>query len=215
MLFLSGEIQPILSIGISRQDFRIKANISSNFVIFGTTMTMGQWGIVGNPGGGSASSQTNKGFYRIDTDNGGIPNNSDIRTYRSVPPVIRLFTYTSDVPVDANGNLVIPADINYDTQIQELDKSQYFEYNVNGQFLLSVPCNRYRITTGEDGQDVVIDDNSSFGVFTKFYGMILINYPDINTLTEDSSWTYKYNGAESTTQGTCMDEDTTEYWIST
>lgn len=178
-------------IGITRQDFRIKAILSSDFIIFGTTMTMGEWGIYGNP----SHDDTNRGFYSLDTDVS-FDNNQDIRTYRSVPPTIKVFTYKNDVPIlDTTGqNLIIPSDIDFDKQIIQLDASEYFEYNVNGQFLLSIPCNRRKIITAEDGSEIIVTDDSAFGVFTRFYGMILIEYPSIEDLPQSSSWSTKYNG---------------------
>jgi hypothetical protein len=179
-------------IGITRQDFRVKAVLSSSFYIFGTTMTMGQWGIFGNPGGDNRTHETNYGFYSLDTDVG-FYNNLDIRTYRVAQPTIKVFTYTNDIPI-VGGNLIVPSDVNVDTQIRELDKTEYYEYNVNGNFLLTIPCNRYKVVTDDLGNETQVDDNSPYGVFSKFFGMILINYPDLNTLTEDSGWSYKYNG---------------------
>jgi hypothetical protein len=171
-------------IGITRQDFRVKAILNSNFVIFGTSMTMGITAMFGNPD----KKDTNAGFYAL-SDN--TNNNMDIRVNRVAPFEIRVFTYTSDIPIDINGNLQIPADINYDTQIRELDKSEYFEYNVNGNFLLSIPCNRRKIITDENGSDVVVADNYSAGVFTKFYGMVLARYPD---LPNEASFNKRFNG---------------------
>jgi len=62
-------------IGITRQDFRIRATLSSDFIIFGTTMTMGEWGIFGNPD----KNDENIGFYSLDTSVS-FQNNEDIRT---------------------------------------------------------------------------------------------------------------------------------------
>lgn len=178
-------------IGITRQDFRIKASLSSDFTLFGTTMTMGEWGIFGNP----EYDDTNRGFYSLDTDVS-VENNKDIRTYRSVPPTISVFTYTNDVPMSGTSGqkLIIPNDIDFDKQIRQLDPSEYFEFNVNGQFLLNIPCNRRKIITAEDGSETVVDDDSSFGVFTRFFGMILIQYPSLKDLPQSSSWSDKYNG---------------------
>lgn len=178
-------------IGITRQDFRIKAKLSSDFTIFGSTMTMGEWGIFGNP----TKDCRNRGFYSLDTDVS-IENNMDIRVYRSVPPIIKVFSYTNDIPIsDTSGEkLIIPDDIDFDKQIRQLDPSEYFEYNVNGQFLLNIPCNRRKVIIAEDGSEVVVDDDSSYGVFTRFYGMILIEYPSLEDLPQSSSWGTKYNG---------------------
>jgi hypothetical protein len=175
-------------IGITQLNFRIKAILSSSFVIFGTTMTMGLWGIFGNPDAGGTD---NLGFYSLD-DSNGIQNNMDIRTYRTANPIIRVFTYTTDVPL-VNGDIDwIHADT--DKQIRELDKTEYIEYNTNGDFLLSIPCNRVKVITSPTGENTVVDDNSTSGVFTKFFGMILIKYPDLNELPENSAWSNNYEG---------------------
>jgi hypothetical protein len=180
-------------IGITQLNFRIKAILSSSFVIFGTTMTMGLYGIFGNP----AASPDNLGFYSLDTDDGNSGgqnrNNMDIRTYRTANPVIRVFTYTTDVPL-VGGNIDwIHADT--EKQIRELDKSEYIEYNTNGDFLLSIPCNRVKVITSSTGEETVVNDNSTSGVFTKFFGMILIKYPDLIELPENSYWSSSHNYA--------------------
>jgi len=41
---------------------------------------------------------------------------------------------------------------------------------------------------------VYIDENSPSGVFTKFFGMILIEYPDLNDLPQNSGWSHKFFG---------------------
>jgi hypothetical protein len=180
-------------IGITRQDFRVKAELLSNFTIFGTTMTMGIYGLFGNP----AANNQNQGLYSLDTDDGtgatNLDNNTDIRTYRTAKPTIRLFTYTNDVPILANGTLDTST-VDTEKQIRELDKSEYFEYNENGNFMLIVPCNRVRVITSSTGEDEVIPDDSQYGVFSKFFGMILINYPDLNELPEKSGWSHVFDG---------------------
>lgn len=188
-------------IGITRQDFRIKATISNDFVIFGSTMTAGLYGMTGNPDIDDYST-TNIGLYSIsDTKDGTesrvdrFNNNIDIRTYRSVPPIINVFTYTNDIPInESNSNeLIIPTNIDYNNQIRKLDKSEYFEYNVNGEFMLVIPCNRNKVITAEDGSEIRISDDSPHGVFTKFFGMILIEYPNFDELPQNSTWTGKYS----------------------
>ena len=175
-------------IGITQLNFRIKAILSSSFTIFGTTMTMGLYDIFGNPN----ASTTNSGFYSLSDSDNDIQNNMDIRTYRTANPIIRVFTYTTDVPI-VNGDIDwVNADPN--SQIRELDKTEYVEYNTNGDFLLSIPCNRVKVITSLTGEKIVVDDSSTSGVFTKFFGMILIKYPDLTDLPEDSSWSTHYDG---------------------
>lgn len=185
-------------IGITQQNFRVKAVLSSDFIIFGTTMTMGIEGIFGNP----AINSHNYGFYSLNANNNRVDsfsNNTDIRTYRSVPPIIKVFTYTNDVPVNQldNSKLVLPTNLNVDKQIRLLDKTEYFEYNVDGNFLLNIPCNRNKIVTSSDGKEIKVDDDSTNGVFTRFYGMILIEYPNLTDLPQNSGWNSKYSDGDS------------------
>jgi|GEM_PF-819509 len=180
-------------IGITQLNFRIKAILSSSFTIFGTTMTMGLYDIFGNPN----ASTTNSGFYSLSDSDNDIQNNMDIRTYRTANPIISVFTYTTDVPIVVNINGDIDIDwVNADpnSQIRELDKTEYVEYNTNGDFLLNIPCNRVKVITSPTGEKTVVDDSSTSGVFTKFFGMILIKYPDLTDLPENSSWSTHYNG---------------------
>lgn len=185
-------------IGITRQDFRIKAQLFSSFTIFGTSMTMGEFGVYGD---GSFNDGNDYAFYTL---NGQQPayisqhtpddyrkNAMDIRTYRVTEPIIKVFTYNTNIPINSIGTLNIPvtniSESFFDDNIRELDKSEYFEYNVNGDFLLNIPCNRIKVITDDMGREIQVPDNAAEGVFTRFYGMILISYPTATELRINSN----------------------------
>lgn len=185
-------------IGITRQDFRIKAQLFSSFTIFGTSMTMGELGVFGD---GSIDGGRDYAFYSINGqtifgDSWSYRKNAiDIRTYRTTEPIIRVFTYNTDIPIKSDGTLNLPtgtaltntAPEFFDENIRLLDKSEYFEYNVNGDFLLNIPCNRVKVITDDLGRQIQVPDDAAEGVFTKFYGMILINYPTATELKISSN----------------------------
>lgn len=187
-------------IGITRQDFRVKASLVSNFTIFGTSMTMGQYGVFGSGG-------NDYGFYSLNPQNifSGIDANrknaSDIRTYRVAEPEIRIFTYNTDIPIKADGTLDLPSGTAlqntpvtyFDENIRELDPSEYFVYNVGGQFLFNVPCNRAKIITGNSGEQIPVADDSSYGIFTKFFGMMLVKYPNLPISSSGGDYSGKHS----------------------
>ena len=165
-------------IGITRQDFRVRAVIESTFTIFGTSMTMGIQTTMGD----SSISQTNRGFYYLSSRSEALGgndnlNNVDIRTYRPSTMIIKVFSYNETIPITSiTGRTVNPAN---PTTIRELSASEYFEYNVGGDFVLTIPCNRKKVITNESGQNIVVPDSSTNGIFTEFYGMLLIEYDNL------------------------------------
>jgi len=184
------------TIGITRQDFRIRAEIKSSFVIFGTSMTMGAQATIGDPTKdfSGMDGDKNYGFYFLfgRTSDGSLENNYDIRTYRPSPFDIRVFSYKTTIPVDDILNYEGSTTLNPDTDIYELSKTEYFEYNQNGDFVLSIPCNRNKVIFDEFGNETPVPENSPYGIFTDFYGMILVQYPvDLEITT---SFSKKFNG---------------------
>ena len=181
-------------IGITRQDFRVRANIESNFVIFGTSMTMGQMAMFGNPN----VSRTNRGFYAMSyslDSTAGIPlysnyGNIDIRVNRVAPIEIKVFSILPSSPniqIDSNGDLQLLSNFDPDTDIVELFDSDYYKYvDNNGNFALSIPCNQVKIITDDLAVNKIVDNNSTVGVFSKFFGMVLARYPDVDVLPINS-----------------------------
>jgi hypothetical protein len=178
-------------IGITRQDFRTsKTVLTSNTIIIGNTMTMGSYGIYGNPD----ANDEDRGFYSLHTQSGGFGNNLDIRTYRVSNPEIRIFTFSNRIPIDINDQLIFPNDFDYDKDIYEVDKSEYFIVQKDGSFLINLQCNRRKSYINEEGEEIVVDDDYELGIFSRFYGMMLIKYPNLEELPINNSWDKKFNG---------------------
>jgi hypothetical protein len=179
-------------IGFTRQDFKIKCRIEQNFTIFGTSFTHGKLTSIGTPDRSlSAANSEDDGFYRYTNYQG---NTSDIRVQRTANPIIRLFSYSLDTSIfNITGNTL---NLDYNKQIFEVPKEQYFEYNNEfGNFVLNVPCNRLKQVVDNQGNIINVDDNSSYGSFTKFFGFITFEYP--TDLSIDATFAKKYEDGPS------------------
>lgn len=166
-------------IGITRQDFKIRALLIATFTIFGAAFTDGQsahWGR-----GGS----TIKQLYAMEDKGPGELLNASISTKRNGLISETLFylpTTVSDSEI--TGNSFDPTD--YKT----LDQSQYTRYIENGQFIYIIPCNRKRVVTNELGQEEVVADDDPRGVFTEFNGFMILDYSDDVALPMDRADDY-------------------------
>ncbi|MFW6242810.1 MAG: hypothetical protein ACOC2W_01490 [bacterium] len=181
-------------IGITRQDFRIRAEIKANSVIFGTIGTMGENSTIGDP---SRYSRRDEGFYYMSRN---MEENVDIRTLRASDNLrIRVFTYPpnvneDDIIYDLDQTFTDDDDydnrhrINTETDIVELDPNEYYSYVENGSFVVVVPCNRDRKKRNEFNEEIPVSDDSNEGVFTKFLGMMLVDYVDDNDLPIDDNF---------------------------
>lgn len=179
-------------IGITRQDFRIKAQLTSSFVVFGTTMTMGDLTTIGDPDVGDSDHNpgTNNSFYYISKQQ---ETNIDLRTYRPNPFTIRVFSYLPTIPIAD----IVSGNVNPVSDIYELGKEEYFEFQNNGDFVLTIACNRTKVITDDTGAEIHVDDNNSFGVFTEFYGMMIFEYPDTTQLVIRKTYSKDFNGNNS------------------
>jgi hypothetical protein len=178
-------------IGITRQDFNIRAQIRSSTIVFGTIGTMGEPCVIGTPDiSYDGDDRNNSSFYFLSNESNNEIN-MDIRTLRGSNDLnIKVFTYPnyinkSDIDKDLTGTTFTDINdyknnslINTRTDIVELDESEYYYYVNNGFFVLVINCNRDRRITNEQGELVPIDEDSEKGVFTNFLGMVLIDYND-------------------------------------
>lgn len=198
-------------IGITRQDFRIRAEIKANAVIFGTIGTMGVTSVLGSP-----ARDRRFGFDLLSPD---VNINTDIRTLRGSNNLnIRLFTYTNnvskeDIEHDLSLNIFTYNNIddynddtivNTTTNIIELDKNEYYSYIDNGSFVIVVPCNRNKIIKDEFNNIIPVSDDSDKGIFTKFLGMILVDYnndSDLEIIQNHNGDTYYGKDKPQNTRG--------------
>jgi hypothetical protein len=168
-------------IGITRQDFRIRAQLINNFVIFGSYFTQGRLAVNGDPDRSIATNNGNDdGFYRLSDD---YWNNVDFRTNRVGDLIINLYSYGLNVDMNDVDDDIATSGTTIDPQsdIFFVDPNTYFSFidNENGQFIVSVPCNRRKVITDEFGNEVVVDDDNTNGIFTRFYGMAFFEHEDL------------------------------------
>lgn len=188
-------------IGITRQDFKIRAELISSIIVFGTIGTMGEPCVIGTP---SRADRKNKSFYYLSNN---VEQNIDIRTLRGSDSLkFRVFSFNSNINKD---------DIDYDLaytgttiseyredrkinpakDMYELDQSEFYSYVSNGSFVLVIPCNRDKVITDEFGNKIP-SPNSSVGVYSKFIGCIVAEYENnvTTTITQDHGGNTYYGG---------------------
>ena len=156
-------------IGITRQDFRIRAELLSTFTLFGTSFTDGDnsmWGDE-NDGGNKRIRELYK--LRSNTDiNVGIGSR---RIGKITEKVYSINANISDADIDA-GNF------DPDDDVVLLDQSQYVRFIRDGDFVYQIPCNRRKIVTNDQGEDVVVDNDFKGGAFTEFRGFMVFEIPE-------------------------------------
>lgn len=157
-------------IGITRQDFKIRAKLVSSFSIFGTIFTdafYAGWGSNGNLNymipnedleGETASEKTRF--------------NLDIESKRNGDVEINVFYYPNRVS-DAD---ILSGNVNTKEDIVLLQPSEYSQILDKGMFIITVPCNRRKKIVNEFGELIDVDDDNVNGIFTEFIGFITIKY---------------------------------------
>jgi hypothetical protein len=128
-------------IGITRQDFKIKAKLRPVVTVFGSIVTMGQdglWGISKSPG--CTTGPNTCKFYTInnyDDGDGDISgfNVENFRLPRANAEIYTISNTISDELIDANN-------FNIDTDIIKLTKTEYTEFIDDGVFVYLISCNR-------------------------------------------------------------------------
>jgi len=151
-------------IGITRQDFRIRAELSNSITIFGSVFTDSEdttWGELHNDNRKDICE-----LYRIN-----VPGEKhiSISTKRSINVTEKIYYYPSnitDAQITGNTSFANPSNM------EILDKSKYSSYKKDGDFVFIINANRNKITTDELGNKIRIDDDSPYGLFTQFRGFI-------------------------------------------
>jgi hypothetical protein len=161
-------------IGITRQDFRIRATLTNTFTIFGSAFT--------------DSAETLRGYDRESTLEEEIrdlyeifPNSDDdsgyndaygtsLATKRIGTIKETIYYYPSDM-TDAEINAADPTE-----DMLVLDKSEYSAYYRNGDFVFIINCNRDRVITNQQGNEIPVNFDNPNGVFTSFRGFITLEY---------------------------------------
>jgi hypothetical protein len=164
-------------IGITRQDFRIRAVLTNTFVLFGSSFTDDSYAMRGsvNDGGGSSDREIRDYFTTFpneETDTGSGEFQNALANKRISEITEKIYYYPVDISDDDIDNGI--ADPIEDMQI--LNENEYSVYKRDGDFAFIINCNRRRVITNDDGDEVEVDANSSEGVFTEFRGFITLEY---------------------------------------
>lgn len=155
------------TIGITRQDFRIRSVLVNTFVIFGSVFTDGSNAMWGS-NHDSGTRDIREIYYITDEGN----ENISIQSKRIGIVSEKLYYYPaniSDAQIDS-GN------VDPKTDMVLLDPTEYSIYKRNGDFALILSCNRSRIVTDEFGNESPVPENSPDGIFTKFRGFMTLEY---------------------------------------
>ncbi len=167
-------------IGITRQDFKIRAVLVSAFTVFGSAFTDANGGTWGR--GGS----TIKQLYSM---NGGDPSPLLSMDYKRIGTIHETIMFVPNTVADAKitGNLLDTLN-----DYKQLFPNQYTRYVDKGVFTYIIPCNRKKIITDERGFEIEIPNNDSRGVFTEFVGFMVMDYSDQAELPVGRP--FEYNG---------------------
>ena len=151
------------TIGITRQDFRIRSVLNNTFIIFGTVFTDGQNAMWGND---IFNNQKISELYTMGGD--AAWTKISIQSKRIGKVTEKIYYYPASV-TDAQIATADPK-----TQMILLDTTQYSAYKRDGDFVFIISCNRNKIITDELGGETPISDNSVNGIYTKFRGFITL-----------------------------------------
>lgn len=176
-------------IGITRQDFRIRAELATSVTIFGSAMTMPSDVSWGNADLFGTNNITDR-LGGLSPD--GITRNV-INKYRGGNINTRILSVPNTVD-DTDIN-----DLSYDVESMVLlEDTQYFEYQESGSFVYIIPCDRKKVVTNEIGELIEVPADNPDGIFTEFVGCFLTEFEELsvdpiqNLYNGDNS--YKFSG---------------------
>lgn len=152
------------TIGITRQDFRIRSVLNNTFVMFGSAFTDGENSMWGEH---DHSAVRIGELFRARNDT-----NATVGMYTKRPGKVteKIFFYppnVSDARIDSGQADPI-------SEMEVLDPSQYSVYKKEGDFVFIVSCNRNKIITDDYGNPQSIDADSPNGIFTEFRGFVTL-----------------------------------------
>jgi len=161
-------------IGITRQDFRIRAELVSTFIIFGSAFTDGVNSMWGQYFGSDDKGQVSE-MHHIRND---IDTNISISSKRIGTISEKIYYYPTNITdeqLTAQTNDQTGT-IDFTSQMLILDPSEYTTYKRNGDFVYIIKCNRHKIITDDFGNEIQVPDDSTNGIFNQFRGFVTFSY---------------------------------------
>lgn len=161
-------------IGITRQDFRIRANIVSQFTIFGSVFTDGEevyWG-----GETNSEKYAIKQMYRMA---GNEEYKLSIRSKRIGKVTEKIYYYPNTLSDEEIERRIATNDYTLHEDLKLLDPSEYSVYKRDGDFVFIINCNRKKVIINDFGERIVVPDSYNGGIYTEFKGFVTLE------ITED------------------------------
>ena len=150
------------TIGITRQDFRIRATLVNTFTVFGSSFTDGDNAMWGDNYNGQELSD----LFRARDDA-----NATIGMYTKRIGIIdeQIYYYPPNI---SDGDIDV-GNVDPTVDMILLGKTEYSTYKRDGDFVLLISCNRNKVITDEMGNPIPVDYTSPNGIFTEFRGFII------------------------------------------
>jgi hypothetical protein len=168
-------------IGITRQDFRIRAELNNTFTIFGSIFTdayESRWAA-----NWESDNQVHavEQLYRINKGD-----NYKISSKRIGNITEKIYYYPNNISdTEINENY-------YTEELAKkmlvLDKSQYTIHKNDGEFVFIINCNRKKIIENEVGDPIEVDDSYDDGVYTEFKGFITLEITEEDLSTPNKKY---------------------------
>jgi len=178
-------------IGITRQDFRIKAMLTNQFTIFGSVFTddyKARRADKHNLDKDLAIGQ----LYRISPDE---DYNVSIRSKRIAKVTETIYYYPNDVTDDE----IQQDGVDLYKKALILDPSQYTVYKRNGDFVFIINCNRKKVITSELGSYIEVPESYNGGVYTEFKGFVTFEITEKDLATPNVKLDNAIGGKHSVT----------------
>lgn len=182
-------------IGITRQDFKIRADLLNTFVVFGAGWTQGPdtwWGDYMKTATNSLIQYEKlRGHNNPSNDDGNnlMVDQARFSRYRGGTMSTEILYYPpnfSDEEIDEY------IDDGTDDYANILQLENFSTFTENGSIAMVIPCNRKKIITDEFGNDLEVPFDNPDGIFTEFKGYMVFDFEnlDINPPINGSVSTY-------------------------
>ena len=162
-------------IGITRQDFRIRAMLTMQIVIFGTSFTDGAdstWGA--STADGVDAGDTSKYLYRISKNEG---SNINIESKRGGVITESIYYYPNEISDEKINSNYLQTSADPISDMRLLSKEEYTSHKTeNGDFVYIINCNRRKKITNDAGNLVDVLEDNQGGIYTEFKGFIIFEY---------------------------------------
>lgn len=166
------------TIGITRQDFRIRSILNNTFILYGSVFTDGEGSMYGSDQWAGIEVRE---MYRITVDR---PENIGIKSKRIGKVTEKIYYYPSTISdAQINSGTVDPK-----TEMVLLSPTEYSSYKRDGDFVFIISCNRNKVITDEFGNESPVAEDSTNGVFTKFRGFMTLEITTDTIPMNFDSW---------------------------